>query len=102
LDEGYGLKNMGARCSKKRHTSTVADAISWLGYDPNVNQIAESYFTTKFNKNSKAVRDKTGRQSQIQWCKLKVVTNKHEDFNLVFTNHRKEDGIYPLRIENTL
>ncbi len=42
-------------------------------------------------------RDKTGRQSQIQWCKLKVVTSKHEDCNLMFTNHRKEDGIYPLK-----
>jgi hypothetical protein len=44
---------------------------------------------------SNAVRDKTGRQSQIQWCKLKVVTSKHEDFNLMFINHGKEDGIYP-------
>jgi hypothetical protein len=48
-------------------------------------------------KNSKAVRDKTGRQSQKQWCKLKVVTSKHEDFNLMFTNHGKEDGIYPIK-----
>jgi hypothetical protein len=56
-----------------------------------------SYFTTKINKKSKAVREKTGQQSQIQWCKLKVVTSKHEDFNLVFTNHGKEDGIYPLK-----
>jgi hypothetical protein len=24
-----------------------------------------------------------------------VDTNKHEDFNLMFTNHGKEDGIYP-------
>ena len=48
-------------------------------------------------KKSKAVRDKTGWQSQIQWCKLKVVTSKHEDCNLVFTNHGKEDGIYPLK-----
>jgi hypothetical protein len=31
-----------------------------------------------------------------------VDTSKHEDFNLVFTNHRKEDGIYPLRTKNTL
>jgi hypothetical protein len=82
--------------------NTVADAISRLGYDPSVNQTAKSYFMTQVNKNSKAVRDKTGWQSQIQWCKLKVVTNKHEDFNLVFTNHRKEDGIYPLRTKNTL
>ena len=26
-----------------------------------------------------------------------VVTSKHEDCNLVFTNHRKENGIYPLK-----
>ena len=57
---------------------------------------------TKVSKNSKVVRDKTGWQSQIQWCKLKVDTNKHEDFNLVFTNHGKEDEIYPLRIKYTL
>jgi hypothetical protein len=27
---------------------------------------------------------------------------RHEDFNLMFTNHGKEDGIYPLRTTNTL
>jgi hypothetical protein len=31
------------------------------------------------------------------WCKLKVDTNKHEDLNLVFPNHGKEEKIYPLR-----
>ncbi len=66
-------------------------------YNSSVNRTAESYFTRKVNKNSKAVRDKTERQSQIQWCKLKVVTSKHEDFNLMFTNNGKEDGIYPLK-----
>ncbi len=55
---------------------------------------------TKVNKKSKAVRDKTGRQSQIQQCKLKVVTSKHEDFDLMFTNHGKEDGIYPVKRES--
>jgi hypothetical protein len=57
---------------------------------------------TKVNNKAKAVRDKIGRQSQIPWCKLKVVTSKHEDFNLVFTNHGNEDGIYPPRKENIL
>jgi hypothetical protein len=33
----------------------------------------------------------------MQWCKLKVFTSKCEDFNLMFTNHGKEDEIYPLR-----
>ncbi len=51
----------------------------------------------KSTRTQKAVRDKTGWQSQIQWCKLKVVTSKHEDFNLLFTNHGKEDGIDPLK-----
>jgi hypothetical protein len=80
----------------------VADAIKQFGYDPSVNPTAESYFATKVNKNLKAVRDKTGQQSQIQWCTLKVFTNKHEDINLVFTNHGKDDGIYPPRTKNTL
>jgi hypothetical protein len=31
-----------------------------------------------------------------------IDTNKNEDFNLMFTNHRKEDGIYPLRTKDTL
>jgi hypothetical protein len=51
----------------------------------------------KVNKKSKAVRDKTVWQSQIQCCKLKIVTSKHENFNLMFINHGKEDGIYPLK-----
>ncbi len=70
--------------------NTIADAISWLEYDPSVNQTAESYFTTKFNKNSKAVRDKPGRQSQKQWYKLKIDTNK------------QEDDIYPIMTKYTL
>jgi hypothetical protein len=36
------------------------------------------------------------------WYKLKVDANKHEDLNLLFANHRKEDNIYPLRMKNTL
>ncbi len=66
-------------CLYQRHTQYRWRSISRLEYDPSVNQTAESYFMTKVNKKSKAVRDKTGRQSQIQWCKLKVVTSKHED-----------------------
>jgi hypothetical protein len=30
------------------------------------------------------------------WCNLEIVTDKHEDLNLVFVNHREEDEIYPL------
>jgi hypothetical protein len=39
----------------------VADAVSWLKYDPSVSQTAESFYMTKVRK-SKAVRDKTGLQ----------------------------------------
>jgi hypothetical protein len=53
-------------------------------------------------RTQKAVRDKTGWQSQIFWCKIKVITSKHEDCNLVLTNHGKEDGIYPPRTKKTL
>ncbi len=37
--------------------NTIADAISWLEYDPSVNRTTESYFMTKV-KSSNAVRDK--------------------------------------------
>ncbi len=32
------------------------------------------------------------------WCKVDIDlnTNKHEDWNLVFANHKEEDEIYPL------
>ena len=52
---------------------------------------------TKVNKNSKCSQRQNWMAVSKHWCKLKVFTNKHEDFSLVFTNHRKEDGIYPPR-----
>jgi hypothetical protein len=45
--------------------NTMADAISWLEYDPNVNQTAESFHTTK-------VRNKQSRQRQ---CWMTVLKN---------------------------
>ena len=30
------------------------------------------------------------------WCNLAIDTNKHEDLNFAFANHREEDEIYPL------
>jgi hypothetical protein len=50
----------------------------------------------KVNKKSKAVRDKTGWQSQIQWCKLKQSPANMKIVSHVY-NHGKEDGIYPLK-----
>ncbi len=51
--EGHGLKNMGPRLSLSRHTQDRCRAISWLKYDPSVNQTAKSYFTTIVNKKQK-------------------------------------------------
>jgi hypothetical protein len=30
------------------------------------------------------------------WCNLAIDTNKREDFNFAFANHREKDEIYPL------
>jgi hypothetical protein len=52
---------------------------------------------TKVNKHSKSSQ----RQNWTAVSNIMVQTKKghqrHEDLDLVFTNHRKEDGIYPLR-----
>jgi hypothetical protein len=82
-------------CIKGIHNA-IADAISWLEYDPLVNQRDESYFITKVNKNSKCSQRQNWMAVSKHWCKPKVDTNKHEDLNLVFTNHREEDKIYPV------
>jgi hypothetical protein len=76
--------------------NTVADAISRLDYYPRVNQTAECYFMAKVNKNSKCSQRQNRIEVSKQRCKLKVDTNKHEDLNLLFANHREEDKIYPL------
>ncbi len=77
--------------------NTIADAVSWLEYDPSVNRTAESFHTTK-------VRNKQSRQRQNwmrvskNWCELDIdsdnldsYTDKHDDWNLVFTHHEEED-----------
>ncbi len=83
--------------------NTVADAVSWLEYDPSVNRTAESFHTTKVRNNS--------RQRQCwmtvlkNWCKLDIdsdnldsYTNKHNDWNLVFAPHEEGEEIYPLTL----
>jgi hypothetical protein len=30
------------------------------------------------------------------WCNLEIDTDKHDDLNFAFANHREEDEIYPL------
>jgi hypothetical protein len=97
LNEGYGLKNMGPNFSDQRHTHTIADVISRLGYDPSVNQPAESNFKTKVNKNSKSSQRQNWRAVSNIIVQTKNRHQGHEDCNLVFTHHGKEDGIYSLR-----
>ena len=82
--------------------STIADAISWLGYDPSVNQTAESYFTTKVNKNSQSSQRQNWTAVSNTMVQTKSRHQCHEDYNLIFTNHGKEDGIYPLKTKYTL
>jgi hypothetical protein len=48
--------------------NTVADAVSWLEYDPSVNQTAESFHTTKVRNNSS--RRQCWMTVLKKWCKL--------------------------------
>jgi hypothetical protein len=92
LPEEYGPKVVYI----KGIHNTIADAISWLGYDPSVNQTAESYFMTKVNKSSKRTQRQSWMAVSKYWCELELNTNKHEDLNLVFANHGEKDEMYLL------
>jgi hypothetical protein len=76
--------------------NTIADAISWLEYDPSVNQTAESYHMKKVKRSSKCSQRQSWMTVSKHWCNLEIDTNKHEDLKFVFANHREEDEIYPL------
>jgi hypothetical protein len=89
-------------CLYLRHTQYRCRSISRLGYDPSVNRTAEGYFTTKVNKNSKSSQRQNWMAVSNTMVQTNVDTNKHEVFNLMLTNHRKEDGINPPRTKNTL
>jgi hypothetical protein len=72
--------------------NTIADAVSWLEYDPSVNQTAERYHTTKVRNNSH--QRQCCMTVSKNWCKLDIdsdnldsYTNKHNDWNLVFAHH---------------
>ncbi len=58
--------------------NTIANAISWLEYDPSINQTAEKYHRTKVKKRSSK---RSQRQSWMtvskHWCNLEIDTNKH-------------------------
>ncbi len=88
---------MGPKLSDQRHTHTVADVISRLGYDPSVNQTAESYFTTKVNRNSKSSQRQNWTAVSNTMVQTKSRHQRHKDCNILCTNHGKKDGIYPLR-----
>jgi hypothetical protein len=51
---------------------------------------------TRVNKKQKQSETKLDGSPKYNGANL-VVTSKHEDCNLIFTNHGKEDGIYPLK-----
>jgi hypothetical protein len=71
LDEGYGLKNMGQRLSlSKAYTTPLQMQSHGLGMTPVSIKQLRATLQHKSTRTQKAVRDKTGWQSQIQWCKL--------------------------------
>ncbi len=83
--------------------NTVADTVSWLEYDPSVNQTAESFHMTKVRNNSHQ------RQCWMtvlkKWCKLDIdsdnldsYTDKQDNWNLVFAHHKEEDKAYHLTL----
>jgi hypothetical protein len=83
--------------------NTVADAVSWLEYDPSVNRTAESFHTAKVWNNS--CQRQCWMTVSKQWCELDVdsdnrdsYTDKHKIWNLVFAHHKEEDEIYPLTV----
>ncbi len=83
--------------------NTVADAVSWLEYDPSVNQTAESFHTMKVRNNSHP--SQCWMTVSKKWCKLDIdsdnldsYTNKRNNWNLVFAHHKEEDKIYPLTL----
>jgi hypothetical protein len=77
--------------------NTIADAISWLEYDPSINQTAENFHMTKVNKGSlKCSQRQSWMTVPKHWCNLEIDTNKHKDLYFGFANHGEEDEIYPL------
>jgi hypothetical protein len=68
--------------------NTVANAISWLEYDPSVNRTAENYHLTKVKKRSfKRHQSQSWMTVSKHWCNLGIDTNKPKDLNFAFANH---------------
>jgi hypothetical protein len=95
--EGHCLKNMGPRLLLSRHTQTVADQSHGLSMTPvSIEQLrATSQLESIRSKSSQRQNWMAVQNTMVQTI---VVTSKHEDCNLMFTNNGKEDGIYPLKV----
>ncbi len=77
--------------------NTIADAISWLEYDPSVNQTAENYRLTKVKRrSSKRSQRQSWMAASKHWCNLEIDTIKPKHINFAFANHGEEDEIYAL------
>jgi hypothetical protein len=83
-------------CIKGTH-NTMTDAISWLEYDPSMNQTAESYHMMKVRK-SKCSQRQNWMTVSNHWGNLEIDTKKHKDLNFAFANHREKDELYPLTL----
>jgi hypothetical protein len=89
-------------CIKGIH-NTMADTVSRLEYDPSVNNTAESFHTTKVRNRS---HQRQGWMTVLKkWCELDFdsdnldsYTDKHDDWNLVFTHHEEEEEVYSLTL----
>jgi hypothetical protein len=93
---------MDPRLHIKGIYNTIADAVSWLEYDPSVNRTAESLHMTKV-RNRKSCKKQSWMTVLKNWCELDIdsdnldsYTDKHDDWDLVFAHHKEEDKIYPL------
>jgi hypothetical protein len=84
-------------CLYQKHTQypLQINLTAWV-YDPSVNRTAE-----RATLRQKSIKVKSSQRQN--WTAVSnimvqtVVTSKHEYWDLVFTNHGKEDGIYPLK-----
>ncbi len=103
MDGGYGLKNIGPRLSlSKAYTTLLQMQSHGLGMTP----VSIKQLRTTVRQKSILTKKSSQRQNWMAVSNTMVQTNvdttKHEKINLVFTNHGKEDGTYPLRTKNTL
>ncbi len=78
--------------------NTVADQSHGFGVTPVSIKQLRATLRQKSTRTQKSSQRPSGRQSQILWCKLKVVTSKHEDCNILFslqTTEKRMTGSHP-------